>query len=225
MNDNATAHMAGEYDSKIEKTIPCYKNIHEQALNLVRVYNNKPKNWLDTGCGTAIMAGKILSSFPDLRLVLADPSRDMLDIAGNKLVEHQNQISIIEAATQDLMETEHSFDVITAIMCHHYLDTATRATATENCFQMLDKGGIYITFENILPASEMGIKLGLQRWKDFQMESGKSEQDAALHVARFGKEYYPITIEEHLQLLRKTGFTCAEVLWASFMQAGFYAIK
>ncbi len=225
MNDNATAHMAGEYDNKIEQTIPCYKFFHEQALDLVRIYNDKPKNWLDTGCGTGTMAGKILSWFPDIRLVLADPSKDMIDITRNKLGGDQKQISIIASASQDLVEAEHSFDVITAIMCHHYLDSAMRATATENCYRMLSKGGIYITFENICPAGEMGIKLGLQRWNNFQMESGKSEEEAASHIARYGKEYYPVTIEEHLQLLRKTGFTCVELLWASYMQAGFYAIK
>lgn len=225
MKDNSTSHMAEEYDNKIEQTIPCYKNIHEQVLNLVRVYNEKPKNWLDTGCGTGIMAGKILTEFPEISVVLTDPSRDMLNIARNKLRECQTQLRLIEAATQDMMETEHSFDVITAIMSHHYLDIATRATATEKCYRMLNKGGIYITFENIRPMSETGVKLGLQRWKDFQIQSGKSEEEATVHIDRFGKEYYPITIEEHLQLLSNTGFTCVELLWASYMQAGFYAIK
>jgi tRNA (cmo5U34)-methyltransferase len=225
MNDNATAHMAGEYDNKIEQTIPCYKFFHEQALDLVRVYNDKPKNWLDTGCGTGTMAGKILSSFPDIRLVLADPSPDMIEIARNKLERYQEQIRIITTSSQELEEAEHSFDVITAIMCHHYLDPDTRATATGNCYRMLKQGSIYITFENIRPTSEIGIKRGLQRWKDFQIKSGKSEEEATAHIDRFGKEYFPVTIEEHLQLLRKTGFTCTEVLWVSYMQAGFYAIK
>jgi tRNA (cmo5U34)-methyltransferase len=225
MNDNTTAHTAREYDSKIEKTMPRYKDIHEQTLDLIRVHNDKPKNWLDTGCGTGNMADKILTLFPGIRLVLADPSGDMINITRNKLEGLQKQVRMVTAATQDLTETEGSFDVITAIMCHHYLDAAARETATENCFRMLNKGGIYINFESICPASEAGIKLGLQRWKNFQMQSGKSEEEAAAHIARFGKEYYPIGIEEHLQLLRKAGFTCVEILWASYMQAGFYAIK
>lgn len=225
MKDNATAHMAGEYENKIEQTIPCYRNFHEQVLDLVRLYKEKPKNWLDTGCGTGTMAYQILSSFPETKLMLADPSTPMLEIARRKFDIYQTQVKIIEAATQDLKETGNSFDVITAILCHHYLDKAMRLTATENCFRMLGKGGIYITVENIRPASETGIKLGLQRWKEFQMDSGKSEEEAASHIARFDQNIFPITIEEHLQLLRKTGFTCAEVLWASYMQAGFYAIK
>ena len=30
---------------------------------------------------------------------------------------------------------------------------------------------------------------------------------------------------EHLELLEKTGFTCAEIFWHSYMQSGFYGIK
>ena len=64
MYDNATAHQAEDYDSKIEQTTPYYTVIHEQVLNLVHTYHYSPKTWLDTGCGTGIMAAKILSCFP-----------------------------------------------------------------------------------------------------------------------------------------------------------------
>ncbi|MGD0231966.1 MAG: hypothetical protein ABSC19_16690 [Syntrophorhabdales bacterium] len=45
------------------------------------------------------------------------------------------------------------------------------------------------------------------------------------HRSRFGKSYFPITIAEHLELLRATGFSTVEIFWLSHMQAGFYAIK
>jgi tRNA (cmo5U34)-methyltransferase len=38
-------------------------------------------------------------------------------------------------------------------------------------------------------------------------------------------EYFPITIEEHLSLLREIGFEVIELLWFSYMQAGFYCQK
>jgi len=115
--------------------------------------------------------------------------------------------------------------VITAILCHHYLDATTRISATENCYRMLNKGGIYITVEIIRPLTELGVELGLQRWKAFQIEQGKCADEAASHIARFDQDYYPITIEEHLAILREVGFTCCEVFWTSYMQAGFFSIK
>ncbi|MDP4182711.1 MAG: class I SAM-dependent methyltransferase, partial [Bacillota bacterium] len=70
-----------------------------------------------------------------------------------------------------------------------------------------------------------GVRIGKNRWKKFQMESGKTEEEAQKHVDRFGIEFFPITIIEYIELLRKTGFSSVELFWYSYMQAGFYAIK
>ncbi|MFZ3131270.1 MAG: hypothetical protein WA125_09275 [Desulfosporosinus sp.] len=90
---------------------------------------------------------------------------------------------------------------------------------------MLKKGGVFITFENIRPNSERGVQIGLERWKRFQLVHGKSEESVKSHLERFNTKFFPITLEEHLNLLHETGFKVFEVFWVSFMQAGFYAIK
>lgn len=57
------------------------------------------------------------------------------------------------------------------------------------------------------------------------MEHGKSAQEAEKHIKRRGKEVFPITVNEHIKLLKDTGFKSAEILWMSYLQAGFWAIK
>lgn len=42
---------------------------------------------------------------------------------------------------------------------------------------------------------------------------------------RRGVEVFPITLEQHIELLKKCGFRSVNVLWASYLQAGFWAIK
>jgi tRNA (cmo5U34)-methyltransferase len=105
------------------------------------------------------------------------------------------------------------------------MDRAGRAQATKNCFRMLKKDGIYIEFENIRPLSENGKKIGLKRWGNFQIDMGRPAKEVAEHLKRFDVEYFPITITEHIGLLNETGFSTVEVLWASYLQAGFYAIR
>ena len=90
---------------------------------------------------------------------------------------------------------------------------------------MLKKGGVFITFENIRPNSAKGVQIGLERWKRFQLAHGKSEDAVRIHLERFNSEFFPITLGEHLNLLREAGFKVFEILWVSYMQAGFYAIK
>ncbi len=108
---------------------------------------------------------------------------------------------------------------------HHYLDKPTRVQATINCFNMLKQNGIFVTFENIMPFSDSGRIIGLTTWSGYQTSKGTAIVDVNRHIQRYGKEYFPISIIDHINLLKDSGFREVEVLWASFMQAGFYAIK
>lgn len=227
MNNNKAAHFADEYDQKINITIPHYGDFHKETLSLVKVIKSNPGKWLDTGCGTGTMVLNAVRVFTETGFILADPSKLMLDIAAEKLKGCSNRgIKFLEpVSTQDLDFHDYSFDVITAIQSHHYLDLETRRKATCNCFRMLKNRGVYITFENTRPLTEMGIKVGLERWRNFQTGEGKPADEADRHMDRFGKEYFPITVFEHVELLKDAGFSTVELFWMSYMQAGFYAVK
>jgi tRNA (cmo5U34)-methyltransferase len=118
-----------------------------------------------------------------------------------------------------------SADVVTAIQCHHYLQEAARLQALQACFITLKPGGLFVTFENIAPRTGAGVRFGLAGWKSFLMNSGWTAAEADKHLARYGRELLPITVERHLAALMKTGFAVVEIFWYSQMQAGFYAIK
>lgn len=222
MKDNTTSQAASSYDANVMKTIPRYELFHSETLELVKTINPTPKTWLDTGCGTGTLIAKASAAFPCVRFVAADPSEAMLDIAKEKL--KGRMVAYLEAGSEELKKTD-SFDVITAIMSHHYLDAERRRMATGICFDLLHPNGIYVTFETIRPFSAAGTSIGLARWKAHQLASGKSAEDVEKHIKRYGTELLPITVEEHLALLRATGFSMVEILWASGLQAGFYARK
>lgn len=226
MRDNKTSQPAQEYYDKIEKTIPLYNYFHEQTIHLIEVTRPNPATWLDTGCGTGILASKAVKEFTNTHFVLADPSETMLSIAKEKFLTYTNLNSeYILAGTEDLNCTTACFDVITAIMSHHYFDIETRRKATANCFRMLKEGGVYVTFENIKPRSEKGLHIGLERWRRYQLSRGKSIKEVERHLNRYGIETFPISIDSHISLLHDVGFSAVEILWVSVMQAGFYAIK
>ena len=116
-------------------------------------------------------------------------------------------------------------DVITAIQAHHYLSAKDRSRATEVCYNLLGNDGIFVTFENISPMSQRGVEISKRYWGNYQLSKGKSKEQVEAHIDRFGKEYFPITVEEHLKLYNNCGFKTVELLWYSYMQAGFYCIK
>lgn len=115
--------------------------------------------------------------------------------------------------------------IVTAILCNHYLRTEGRRAATQACYRLLAQDGVFITAENISPDTEAAVTLGLERWRRFQLQQGRLPSVVDDHIKRFNTEYFPITVHEHLDLLRRTGFKDAGVLWLSHVQAGFYAVK
>ena len=225
--DNASAHSSVQFDEQILRSIPYYVKFHEETIHLVKSYLPEPKIWLDTGCGTGTLVYQCLTAFPKTEFILSDPSEAMLKVAKEKLSASAGRVKFLEpAATQDLaLNLSDKPDVITAIQSHHYLSAPDRKKATEVCYELLTADGLYITFENIAPMTKTGIETGKKIWGAYQLSKGKTKEETENHLARFGKEYFPITIEKHLNLYRGCGFRAVEMLWYSCMQAGFYCIK
>jgi tRNA (cmo5U34)-methyltransferase len=227
-SDNTTPHKAEDYDIGVRKTIPYYETIHREAIVLVKTVKPDVKIWLDTGCGTGFTVEQAYPQFPHTHFIICDPAPKMLEEAKKRL-QHipKDRLTILEPMGSQELEKiiDRKFDVITAIQAHLYLQRDERKKATENCFKLLNKSGIYVTTENIHPLSARGVEIGLARWTNFQLQAGRGKDDVEEHAGRFNKNYFPITIEEHLKLLRDTGFGAVEVFWYAQMQAGFYAIK
>lgn len=225
--DNSTPHSAAIYDAQVRNTIPHYDLFHQETLNLIKAMHLEPKNWLDTGCGTGTLVQKASPAFPKTHFILADPSKEMLKIAKSKLAGVSGgTVDFLEPTdTQNLPRDIAKLDVVTAIQAHHYGSPVERRKATRVCFDLLVPGGVYVTFENICPLTELGLRIGKENWRNFQLSTGKDAETVDKHLQRFGAEFQPITVEEHLALLRETGFSTVEMLWYSVMQAGFYAVK
>jgi tRNA (cmo5U34)-methyltransferase len=228
MNDNSTPYKAAEYDAEILRTVPFYCQFHTETIDLVRTLLPEVSVWLDTGCGTGYLAEQALPVFTGTRFLLADPAQAMLDLARARLARFPSgRVRFLDAVGSEGLVgvVPEAPQVISAIQSHHYGGEEARRMATGACFRLLEPGGVYLTFENIRPDTPRGIEIGLDRWLRFQREAGRPTQAVEEHRSRFDRNYFPITVSEHLELLRMVGFTTVEVFWLSHMQAGFYAIK
>lgn len=218
-----TQFTANEYENKIRKVIPYYDEIPNQIFSVIYAYfGEKEISLLDTGCGSGIFAQKAVEKLHLSKLVLCDPSENMLKAAEQKLNGKQCEFRCIGS---EQLDYEEEFDVITAIQSHHYFTAEERENAVKNCFRALKNGGIFIYFENTASFTETGRDITLKRVEKFGLNSGRTEKEVSHHTSRYNTEYFPITAEQHLELLRKTGFCTVEMLWYSYLQSGYYGIK
>ncbi len=223
-NDNLTAHASADYDVLIGRTIPYYDAFYRETISLVAVHDPAPDVWLDTGAGTGTLVEQAHGRFPTTRFYLADPSAAMLAQARDRLSGKQRVTIMDPVYSQDLKMAE-PVDVVTAIQAHHYMKPAERTAATRRCRALLRGGGLFVTFENIRPATHEGTGIAKKIWADFQLGQGRDPGTVQDHLARFGVGYFPLTVGEHLQMLTDCGFRVVELLWYSVMQAGFYCLK
>jgi tRNA (cmo5U34)-methyltransferase len=223
--DNTTSHNADQYDRQIRKIIPHYDDIHAEILNFVKVQCPSPRTWLDTGCGTGSFVLKAHALFPDTEFFIADPSEGMLSQTAQTLEGCRHSV-IGRYGTADLPAIAgRRFDVITAIQCHHYLTRDGRNEAVRACYSLLNDNGFFITSENIRPFCDEGIARSLSYWGEFQRQAGRNEGEVSDHLSRFDREYFPITVTDHLQCYRNAGFPVAECLWLSYLQGVFWCRK
>ena len=221
--DNKSAFNVSKYDENVRRVIPFYDEIYNQVFSIIHTYcENKPISVLDTGCGTGTFGLKASNALKLIELVLCDPSEKMLSDVKSKLEGYSAGFVCVGSEN---LAFENRFDVVTAIQSHHYFDRATREKAVLNCFNALKSDGIFIYFENTAPFSELGRDIMLKRLEAFELKAGRTHEEVKTHSSRYNQEFFPITIHEHLELLRKTGFKIAELFWHSYMQSGFYAVK
>ena len=225
MNDNTSSYNSSIYDANITNVLPYYTEFHSQVIDMAKMVSlNKEGRvkWLDTGCGTGTLALRALGELPDVDFTLCDPSEGMLEIAKEKLKGKDIDFNIV---TSDALSYENEFDIVTAIQSHHYYDIETRHVAVKKCYNALQEGGVFITFENIRMSTEESDAIAVNRWGQFLLNHGWTLEGVKNHQARRGVEMFPITIEQHLEILKNAGFKSVDILWVSYMQAGFWAIK
>lgn len=220
--DNSTPMCSNKYDKEISNTLPYYEVFFKQTFEVVEQLGFEKISWLDLGCGTGVLEEKALRRFKDVDFVLVDPSSEMLKIAQNRLKNERMKYVCCES---DSIDFNSDFNVVTAIQSHHYMKEPERIKAIDNVFKSLQEGGIFISFENVIPEDECVKNMELKRWGRYQINHGKTEKEAKDHNARCGVNYYPITIDKHRYILKNAGFKHVHVFWCSYMQMGIYAIK
>ena len=222
MTDNNSAFDSKEYDRKIMQTVPYYEEFYKQVIDLVKVHKSEDVFWLDIGCGTGKMAEVAFPNIDIRRFVFVDSSENMMRIAKERFADTKSEFNVCNIL--DILYVGE-FDVVTSIQVNHYFHKQQKIEVLKKCYSALKHNGIYIGFENFMPYTERGTRLGLERWKSYQLCQERGPKECQEHLNRFGVDYFPITISEHLENMNRAGFDVAEILWVSNLQVGVYGIK
>jgi len=222
MNDNISAFNTMEYNTKIKQTLPYYDEFYKQVIELVKTFHSGAVRWLDVGCGTGKMGSVAFENVALEKFVFSDCSEKMIKIVKERFDFENTEFVVCDAKELDYV---NEFDVITAIKVNHYMNETSRKAALMKYYAALKNNGLFISFENFAPFTDLGKSIYLERWKRYQLEQGKSLEECNKHIERYGKEYFPISLSENIELMKNCGFKIVEILWLSNMQVGIWGIK
>ena len=194
--DNTTSHAAADYEAEVQRTIPHHTDLIETAIDVALAARPGARRWLDTGCGPGTLAARVLAREPSMELTLADPSDAMLEQARLRLPSLDGA-RFLRTTSQDLPDGP-KFDVVTAVLCHHYVDMETRARAVERCRDRLVPGGALVVFENVRSESDRGHELQRERWRRWLRDHGRDEAAITAQLAREGTKFFPVRVSQHL---------------------------
>ena len=96
------------------------------------------------------------------KFVFCDSSDEMIRIAKERF--HYQKAEFCVCDIQKL-NYANEFDVITAIQINHYLHIDERRIALSKCYEALKDKGIFISFENFAPFTDIGKSVYLEKWK------------------------------------------------------------
>ena len=207
------------FDEGIAKTIPRYTEIISDAVDYV-LSCGTPMDWLDAGGGTGNLVKLASQRSPFSGFTIMDVSEEMLALAEEKL---GSECRYVRADVREPPFGEMTFDAITCIQCLHYLDEEGRRKALTAFRRMLGPNGVLVYTEHVAPNTPHGYESMRTVFREFLIGNGRTPEEADVYLDRYGTEYFPLTVEQHLSLLRELGFSDVEMFWYSYGQAGFAA--
>ncbi|MDO8445301.1 MAG: class I SAM-dependent methyltransferase [Deltaproteobacteria bacterium] len=231
MDDRFKAEEAANYDEAIRRRIPLYREIQTLMTSLLPFPKKEYLRVLDLGCGTGETSISLLKEYPLARITGIDSSHDMLEAARKKvkhttwrvdfLCQDIREVRSWESGVGSPLFCEGGFDVIVSAFSLHFLNEDEKEEILRKCLALLKDGGMFIDSEAVLSPSEKVYNMYMDKWKDFMRSNGFSDEEIGSHILKFLRDVKPMTVDNQLGLMRKTGFRDVECYfkylnWAVF---------
>jgi tRNA (cmo5U34)-methyltransferase len=203
---------AKKFDGIIIKLIPYYNQMVMALVDSIPFKPEYPIRVIDLGCGTGTIARQISLKFPNSRIVCMDIASNMIEIAKNKLSEHENT----EYITGDFsrMKFDREFDVVVSSLALHHLETDKDKTNFYRLiFNALSEQGIFYNADVVLGSTKHNQEVNMKRWIEFMGKNVPKKEIFDTWIPKYKEEDKPARLTDQLNWLKEIGFQSVDVIW------------
>ena len=213
---------ADEFDNIIKKLIPNYTDMVDILTLFIPFSKESDFSMIDLGCGTGTISKSVKDIFPNVNITCVDIAGKMLEIAKNKI--GGNIISI--QADFSNFEFPEKYDlIVSSLALHHLENDADKMIFYEKIFHALNRNGIFMNIDVVLGSDDFIQELYMEKWKDFMKTNVSVEEINNKWLVNYYKEDRPTKLITHLEMLKKCGFSCVDVIYKYFNYAVYIGKK
>ncbi|MDW5564131.1 MAG: methyltransferase domain-containing protein [Methanomassiliicoccus sp.] len=212
------------YDGRITRIIPRYSEMLDALISSVMPRWNRMPRVLDIGCGTGALSAAVLRSRPEAELTCLDMTKEMLDIARQRLSGHDN-VGYVVADIHDF-QLDGPYDaVVSSLALHHIGSDEEKKAIYRKVFDALRSGGCFYNADLVLASNDDLQEVYMAKWKEFMYRSFSHEEVDHAHITRYRQEDSPAKLVDHLRWMGDVGFRDLDVVWKYYNFAVYGGTK
>lgn len=214
---------AKHYDNYITGYFPDYSYVMDAIPKLLHVHlleNSKPKI-LVAGCGTGTEVKQIVDYNRNWNVEACDPSKEMIDLAKEKLQDYPN-VTLINT-TVDKLSPKPRYDVATLFLVLHFIsDDGAKLSLLKAIAQRLKKDGKFMLMDICGTTKELKQNFKLLRCF---YPSNWTEEDVNNLQIRTLNNLNVVSEKRTLELLNEAGFKNITKWHQSFISKSWVMTK
>ncbi len=217
---------AAAYSQQDPLYLPDYSNALMLVIDALRAALPEQPTILDLGGGTGNLSRRVMVAIPDSHITLLDFSLNMLAATPEVLADFEGRYNTI---CEDFFECKlppAGFDgIVSSFAIHHARSQAEYLRLYQRIQSWLKPDAVFACCDVIAGGSAHWAAINEAGWKQHLRNMNFDEPTIDHIFANYRSEDTPISLWEHLALLKQAGFSQVDILWKKHNFAVYCAQK
>jgi tRNA (cmo5U34)-methyltransferase len=215
---------AHEFDSIILALIPHYPTMVRALVQSIPFGRALPIRVIDLGCGTGMVAAKVLEVFPNAQITCLDVAENMIAVAQARLARYPRMEYVVADFGTFNFDAEYDV-VVSSLALHHLATDKDKQDFYRRIYQNLSPGGVFYNADVILASSGFLQDVCMNEWRRFMRQSVSENDIEGKWIPKYQEEDRPAKLIDQLAWMTEIGFVDVDVIWKYYNFAVYGGIR